>query len=326
MKGTHNAKDGFLEIDINFIGRRIFVGPAGEGKQLCFDFLGKQFIAQLPNFRKDEDDELESTYQGTHIVRSWLNSRNELDLMYGQPNIETATGKLMCFHINRLIVRTVEPIKQSEAKNLAHGLLEWRDLFIAWLEAALFSNLENNDHGLRHEEEFDAFFIPTGTGADHIVVTEFPGEIYHLPHGHLIHELNFLQTAATKAANKDLPPLYRSQLVSALKHYDREEYRECLLDTATAVEVTLTELLDQALENLTTDQKALLRDKYRGVSQLQAALKKLKIDTPKELQDKVGTPRNLAMHKGAAINEETAKEALFTAKDFIFKRMPLNDK
>lgn len=113
-------------------------------------------------------------------------------------------------------------------------------------------------------------------------------------------------------------------MISALRLYNSDEYRQSLFDSATAVEISLTALLDMRLDKAEKGVRKLILDKYagKGISSLLIALKELGVDIKDgDIRAKIATPRNHAIHKGVEVSSEQAKDALDVAKEFIYSQL-----
>lgn len=84
-------------------------------------------------------------------------------------------------------------------------------------------------------------------------------------------------------------------------------------------------MLDDRLTVTTPQQKNKLMKQYRQLSGLTLGLTTLGENITPDLKDKIGTPRNQAIHAGASVTETQAREALQVAKTFIYARLPLGN-
>jgi hypothetical protein len=214
-------------------------------------------------------------------------------------------------------VRTQNEVNAIHAAEISESLLGWQELFVDWYEAMNLVNLasRNSDRGqavrsgVGHLTKGDAHSrvrkndTPTIT----IVVSMNDDDAAGI---------DDLRAALDKASSGAPPPLAYLFLMHSLKFLDAERYRQSVLDSATALELALTEIAHQKLGGPdTTNAKKffrkhrMLRGLYSGV------LTDLHIDLPpmNAMNAAISDPRNDALHEGKAVSDSEAS----TAYDFV---------
>jgi len=99
----------------------------------------------------------------------------------------------------------------------------------------------------------------------------------------------------------------------ALQEYN---YRKCILDSATALEIGLTNKLDSSLCEGEQFRRGLLKD-YNSLAKKRKLLNSLNINLPVNPQVDVEEVRNRTIHRGYNPSESEGRKAYETAKTIL---------
>jgi HEPN domain-containing protein len=121
-----------------------------------------------------------------------------------------------------------------------------------------------------------------------------------------------------KAASSGVtPPEAHLFLRDARRELGTKRYRRSVLDAATATEIALTKLRDDALAGSDPKLGEYVKEKAQQIGRLVEFLKKQHRDLPRKIQQEIGEPRNRAIHEGREPDEETATKALEKAEEVL---------
>lgn len=320
------SASGYLECTIEFEQKSINLDKDCVGAVVSFVYKKKNYQIHFPRFSSPRSDDLghsSPTAEGTQIGLSWMEHPFRRE-QYGAPTTYNQK-EVLAFSAKTLIVRSSKPITPSEARSQRKELLGWGATFAAWLEVLQYMDLENKSMTVNQIKYIQGYFLPVGSAAKARRI-KVKGEVMSasiVVNMRNPMTLKTLRRALQLASTGNYPPAYYSQLISSLRHFNKGQYRQSLLDTATAIELALTDMLDSKFAGLPAAQRKMLMKRYRMLSGLELGLTTLRVQIPADIALKIGTPRNKAMHAGAVVDFEQAKEALDVAHDFIYKRLPI---
>lgn len=326
--------EGYLEASLDLEEHTLYLDGSCIGAEVEFEYKGKRYVICFPSFdlagldKKKEDDlrfyKPKSVAQNTRIRLNWLERTK--DRPYGHAYINAKTKTVNRFSCNRIIIRSVGKMTFAEARQAKKDLEVWKSLFIAWQQVLKFKDLTATNLKVEQENEVESYLVELPNDG-----FEEVGDIGAQPKG-----VNIIASAVDYFSQADikktlsrcsldtLPPDPHLRIISALKLYNNDDYRQSLFDSATAVEISLTALLDMRLDKVEAAVRNLLLDKYsgKGINFLLIALKELKVViNDNELKTRIATPRNRAIHEGVEVSSEQAKDALNLAKDFIYSQL-----
>ena len=318
---------GQFEAAVDFGDKKFKLSGGLAGKVLAFKFKSQHYQIHFPNFDPVSDPKpfrssLKPTRKNTKIGLNWIEGTRK-NGNYGSGTNHSGNS-VTEFSISTFIVRTNKPVTASIARKNKQELLLWRDIFTAWIEVLDYRDLENSSITVDQASSIEAYFIPSLKGSK-------ARRVKKRNEASATIQLTNISTINTKVLRKALkhtelatyPPSYYSMLIRGLKHYNGKLYRESLFDTATAAEIALTEMLNRKLTITNPSQKKNLMKDARQLSGLTHALKITGESISPEIQSKIGTPRNKAIHEGIETTELQAREALATAKDLLRSKLPL---
>jgi hypothetical protein len=315
------SNQDYLECSIDLKEKHLNLGENCIGAAIPFAFGTNNYEIHLPKFdlkNKDGFNHPRPTRTGTKIALSWIEDQKG----FGSEHTRDKDGKVLGFSVRKLIIKSVDEMTETAASAAKKDLKEWQKCFTSWLEAYHFLDLEDSGFKVVQDTIVDAYLVGTKDKKPKRIASATEGaNIYVTRYKNL--KLAEMQPSLLKTTAGNYPPSYYSLLISGLRNINKDEYRVSLLDTATAVEMALTELLDRQLTNLTTAQKQIFAEKHLGIHNLRDALKKLGVVTHNDLQQLVGSPRNKAIHKGEVVSKDAAQKALDTAKKFLYDDLPL---
>lgn len=320
---------GYFESTVDFKDKHFLLPEQFVGKVIPFTFKGQHFQIHFPNFDftpNDRAGDCKVTRRDTRIALNWIEGSGRDSSKYGHASSWNKDGEVTQFSASRLIIRSNKPVLPVEARKAKQNLVEWPERLAAWVEALEYCDLEGSGMYVEQEKEVEAYFIkqnaPKGKGVRRIKRKKAYGANIYLTSRRPLDPKSF-RKALRQTDNGGLPPDYYNLLLMGLKHFNEKRYRQSLLDTATAVELALAQILDDRLTMTAPQHKNKLMKQYRQLSGLTLGLTTLGENIPSDLKDKIGTPRNQAIHAGAEVTETKSREALQVAKAFIYARLPL---
>jgi hypothetical protein len=99
-------------------------------------------------------------------------------------------------------------------------------------------------------------------------------------------------------------------------------HRRSVLDSATAVELSLAKLRDQALTGATTRLAEYVAKNVTHIERLAKFLRTMGKVLPDNITEELAQPRNKAIHEGHGLDEETAAKALVKAEEVVEVAFP----
>ncbi len=319
------SSKAFFECSVGLENKTLSLADDCIGAVVPFKFGNNKYEIHFPNFDTTKVDVFghpQVTSAGTKITLNWIRNQPNNDENYGFEHTSDKDGNVKGFSLSTLIIKSASELTETEALVAKKELAQWQRCFGSWIEAYEYLDLEENGLKVEQDTTVRAYLLSD--------VGQKPKSVVDIPEGAHIYITKYedlsqtrIMPALTAAASGDYPPGYYSLLISGLRHLHRDEYRVCLLDAATAVEMALTELLDRQLTNMTLIQKQIFIDKHLGIHNIRDALKKLGITTSNDLQSQVGSPRNKAIHKGELVNKDMAQDALMAARVCLYADLAL---
>lgn len=292
------------------------------GAEIQFHFRGQRYLICLPNFDFNKPDGFghpTPSLKGTRVKLAWLTGKSDDHIFGREHSRDPKNKKVLRFTCNQLIVRSSGLATADIARKAKTDLLLWRDIFAKWWEVIGYDDLEGSNTYVEQKDSLECYFIYAhnsrktrrikSKGENRISIVATMANGFNLTH---------VKRALKYAAHGKEPPGHYVLLIDALKHYNQKKYRQSILDSATAIEMALTLLLESRLANHSSLQRKLIFDKYKQIGGLTSALKQLGHAIPSDIGTKIGTPRNQAIHKGREIKKEEAREALEVARTFIY--------
>jgi HEPN domain-containing protein len=126
-----------------------------------------------------------------------------------------------------------------------------------------------------------------------------------------------------KAASSGInPPEAHLFLRDARRELGAQRYRRSVLDAATAAEIALTKLRDDALAGSDPHMGEYVREKAQQIGRLVEFLCKQGRKLPDRIQQEIAEPRNRAIHEGREPDEGTATKALEKAEEVLDLAFP----
>lgn len=128
------------------------------------------------------------------------------------------------------------------------------------------------------------------------------------------------------ASRKVRPPIPSVYLRNALACLMRQDTRMAVLNSATAAEIALSEMLDAKLLGLPASIATIVVNATQGLSRLSSTLsKRFDVELPAGINQKLGQPRNRAIHSGEDLSFQTAAEAFEIAAAIVETAHPMED-
>jgi len=318
---------GYFESTVNFRKKTFQFSDEAIGKVIPFKFKNMNYQIHFPKFESNHSsirENFEVTRANTKIGLNWIegNKRNNSS-DYGYAHA-FRDNRVIRFSASSLIIRSSKPIDSSQALKSKENLSTWRDLISSWIEVLHFHDLEVKNLFVEQDRLIEAYIISTGKKK---IVTrikkrnEVSSTIHVSSSSHI--ELKVFRRALRKAEEGIFPPSYYTMMISGLKHLNKKMYRQAIFDVSTAAEMALTELLDRKLSSINPINKKSILSDTQQLNNLVRALRTTGEIISQDLQGKIGTPRNKAIHEGMEISEQQAREAISTARTFIESKLSI---
>jgi len=292
---------------------------------VSFEFKRQRYRICFPNLDYSaEDDQFTRTTKGTKILLKWIdpNQVNKPHDYISVGRYNNHTGQVKEFSAKCLIVQSRTRISAMAARKSKQDLLEWRDKLALWIEACDFRDL--NDRGIYQESQLaiDSYFVSKDHKPRLIKCRRNPITKIHVSHSKPT-SASVFRMALKYAATSDIPPNYYTMLTQGLKYLNKRQYRQSVFDVATATEMALTELLDRKMTLVNPRRKKYIMKETSQLSGLSKALETAGENINLDIQSKIGSIRNKAIHQGQEVTRQQAQDAYSVAKRFIAAKLPL---
>lgn len=321
-------KIGYLELSFPITDRVLIFSGECAGKIFKTKYKNNVFQIHMPNFKKTTpNSNHKPTLEDTELEMNWLSS---LDLLEAPSVIKWhENGEIYIFNSKYIFIRSDDKISEDKAKEIMQILPEWSSLFINWLEILDFrsftkaknTSVTNPLSGyLLSDTETSP--IRTGIHSMEIQVESYKG----------LNNITIGEALRLTELNVAIPQYY-TYLISALKNFNRKNFRNCILDSATAFELSLISLKDEYYKNNNIPEsiKKSVNNKFQNVSQTTSLLSLLYCKQTNLIQslhpseyEKITKIRNKAIHEGQEITQEEASVGLFYVKNFIYAHKSIN--
>jgi hypothetical protein len=316
-----------IEVRSEILGTRVWINVEHHRAQLCFPGLGPE--SDRP-FAELEAPQVKGA--GFLLRVHEAQAQNERDrVRWGSPwmwkndqvHVASISHAVLRVPVDkpldkRLVARIGEQILKSFA--------DWFELFQTWVEVLTGQDLDPR-HPIRLTRT-DAVGLTHAWVAD-----EGSPRRYSYVNPRLTAVIGSEETALTReqlrlsvraaSSGTTLAP-ERLLIRDAWAALRRDNYRNAVIDAATAVEAVVTSQLDRRLRRVhpTLVVRELLRQ-TRPIKARISLARRLGTKLPDELYDSVMKPRNETLHENVPLTRDRAYTALKTATDVISTHVPL---
>jgi hypothetical protein len=234
-------------------------------------------------------------------------------------------GGISEFNVNRLFFLSVAKATEAEAQKFLHGVDGWRDLLELWIEVVAKvdqqrSGVDVEQHGVGTRVWLQCAG-PKGKKGKSVnckhpisaTVRKFP----ILPITHV--EWREILRLASEGVE---PPEVYVLLRDARRELNQKRFRRSVLDSATAAEVALAKLRDDALKPATPGVATYVQGRARQLGGLLEFHKVNKQSLPEGIQEEIALPRNQAIHSGAEPTGGAAGKCLKKAEEVVDLAFP----
>jgi hypothetical protein len=234
-------------------------------------------------------------------------------------NPAKAGGGIEQFWVSRLLILSKERVTLSEARKLLHAIDGWVQLLETWIE--VFARVDLHWRGVDVEHQYGAssyVWLYRGKRAKGKTVTSHKSPVITVTsHNSLaINPLQWRKLLA-KASSGEQPPEVHVFLRDARRASSGKRYRRSVLDAATAAEVALTKLRDDALAQAEPGLAEYARRQAQQIMRLVEFLGSVEQQLPDRIQQEIAVPRNRAIHEGERLDRDTAIAALKKAEEVV---------
>lgn len=324
---------GYIETEIDYGNNRLHFEGKNAGKTIDFIYHRRTYKICFPNFDfayTSFSSGPEVTFDGTASTGKWLwnwdkfRDAQKYGIAY---DYSLRSKKIKNIAIQKLIVRSANPVSSRTARAMKKDLRSWKKLFIIWLQIETFSDFRVNVSEFPFPARMLSKYISVDDADNIRDIRTVQDELYQLfDHYPLTITDSQLKSTLVRSSNGQFPPEYYSQLIQALLHYNDGNYRQCAFDCSTAFEMSLFVILRARLKNHSEDEKDRIFKKFREINGLIQGLKIWGgIDfSQNDAETIVSNPRNKAIHEGAVVTQDQALNSLNYVHDFIYPRLPVD--
>lgn len=305
------AKKSTLEGWIDLKRRKIVLDQTCFGKELDFTINSKKFCICIPNViqeGKPYEFQVDAKSLDTQIV--W---EKEIKQGYKVSTVLTTGTKneLKAIECNGFIIKSKDLLSENELTEVSTSVYSWIESFVNTLEIVLFTDFETEVMRVEHDNSR----IFTIADDNVIPVKNRPINIAIATRVRVSFEQ--LSSAVEKLENGYTFDC-EYYINFALKHLNNGSTRQCLVDSATAVELALSELFFIHTQDASDQVRSLLNNRYSMISHYRKGLKLIGVETPHEIIKNVAEPRNKTVHEGINVTKSEARLALDTARSFVY--------
>lgn len=231
---------------------------------------------------------------------------------FGQPY---GWGTEREFTAKRLLILPKERLTQRQASELAHAAEPWAELLHTWIEVVTREDLHQgiisqDEQGGKAFAWLDKGKKPgKALGGRHKIILKLGSapRITPAQWGKML----------ARASDGTRPPEAHVFLRDARHAKNVGHFRRSVLDSATAAELGLAKLRDDALADGDIRLGDYVRGRARQIEGLSKFLSALGRNLPDRLREEISEPRNKAIHVGREPDEETATKALEKAEEVL---------
>lgn len=320
--------EGYFEAALDFHPREFRLSGKCVNAKLPFHFTGTEYYLHFPGFDfsriVEEFQPPVPTYAGSDVLMDWpQNLRGWAN--FGSDYHRTAT-EVLAFLCDHLVVRTQNEVAAIQAAEISESLLGWQELFVDWYEAMNLVNLASRNSGGVQAGRSVIGHLTKGDAHSRVRKNDTRIINVVVPMNDDAAGVDDLRAALDKASSGAPPPLAYLFLMHSLKYLDDERYRQSVLDSATALELALTEIVHQILGGPGATNAKKFFKKYRMLGGLYSGvLTDLHIGLPpmNAMIAAVSEPRNDALHEGKAVSNTEASTAYDFVRQILVEHLPI---
>lgn|GEM_PF-6551372 len=231
-------------------------------------------------------------------------------------------GKEREFSATRLLVLPRGRLTLRQARELHRAAEDWVELLGIWLDVVARTDL--HEERIKVDKPGQSAYVwvdrdkaPKLFKGKHTITLNLDG---------LSHEITPWQWGKmlAKASEAARPPEGHLFLRDARHALNMGFHRRAVLDSATATELALAKLRDDALSPDKVGLGDYVRGKAQQIGGLTEFLSGMGRQLPERIQQEVGEPRNKAIHEGREPDGETAARALAKTEEVLDLAFPWN--
>jgi hypothetical protein len=220
------------------------------------------------------------------------------------------------FSAHRLLVMPKSPLTLREARNLKAAVDDWVELFEMWVEVVAREDLHRRRVWIEHQGRSAVVWLDRGTTLDGGIVAGEQQLKFNFGAAFAISPWQWGRMLV-RASEDRTPPESHVLLRDARRAKNVGHHRRSVLDSATAAELALVKLREDSLAKTRADIAHVVRRNVQGIGSIARFLEKSGKAIPPEVDNEIGKPRNVAIHAGGELDEQTAEEALARAEQVV---------
>jgi hypothetical protein len=233
------------------------------------------------------------------------------------------------FLAHRLFALPKGPVGLSELDEVRSSVDGWARLVEEWVEVGARTDLHRDVIKVA-DVEGQTGFIQLDRGddrprpfrhlhrddvQDHLTIT-FGGPLTLSP--------DSWGAILAKASEGRRPPEPHLFILDARRALNADHHRRSVLDSATAAEIALARLRDEAVRNGPTGLAEYIRKNVTEIKRLAGFLKTVGVEIPENITERIAQPRNKAIHLGHELDFEIATKALGKAEEIVDLAFPVD--
>ena len=291
---------GYLNIGSNLLWDKGVLGKTYNIK-IC-DVELKMHFPQLSN-------EIDIDNYNKSLIAPKIINDLELREDYVDYGIVISSPKYDC-HINYVVI-TGEISNYEKIKELFIEADNWVHSFINIIK--LKQNIIVHESGIEYDSNLLELFIKEKNYASMSNVN-MPTFTFYINEDTINN--NCVKKTLEILNNNIIIPVEYEFLLKAIEYYEKKQYRNCVLECATASEIVVTNRIISNCEKNNIKGYMDTIKKYNGLESKYRILLFFN-DKPQLDINKITTPRNKAIHNGKNITEDEARECLKITKKLI---------
>jgi len=304
----------------------LWLGPEFLGLLKPARIGGVEVHVVLPDFKRGITEV--GTVLHSRAQMDWVEFFRKEDPEHEQPwsfggvsRRKKGSGGILEFSAHRLLVLPKGAITRAEARKFKAVVDDWVQQFEMWIEVIAREDLHREQVWVERQGRSAVVWLDQGKAPK----GEFlPGKNRVMVHFRSALEITPRQwgKALSKASDGATPSEAHLLLRDARHAKNVGHYRRSVLDSATAAELALAKLRDDALAGSRGALQGYVRGKARQIEGLCQFLAAMGITLPRRIREEISEPRNIAIHAGRELDDETAGRALEKSEEIVNLAFP----
>jgi len=236
---------------------------------------------------------------------------------FGSPNAWKG-DEVKEFYAIRLLALPIGAVTLEEARDFQLSVDGWVRLLELWIEVFSREDLHRNRIRVDRHGKLASIWIDQGEpgGRGEILREEQDAITVELGRPLPIEPQDWEGILAKASAGEE-PPAAHVFIRDSRQALDTGHHRRAVLDAATAAEIALADLRDEAVKSATSELAGYIASSVTRIEGIAKFLRKVGQTLPQQITEDIGQPRNSAIHKGHDPDAEEAGRALRKAEEIV---------